>query len=324
MAIHRNRCFLVVDPPTDDDLAATNEVLNAYTFPWEWTLRDNIRDTGKPDLPISFEDRSGSSGFYTPMMNSVNVDSIVDHMGGRDRFGLTLAHELGHYIDDAVLASETKVAIHKLMHADNPTRPYEQCPSLPANQEQKTARVPPESVAWFSGKVPHNVRPGEAFGNLAPHIWCPDYAKQEDGYGPYHLFTRLDEIRDLVLADAVQRPPFNDIAGHTFEKDILWAAGQGIAFGHRGRFDPDASVSRGQMTAFIRRAVSGLPEDFAMPDPTDNVTFNDITEHTFEADILWAARQGIAKGGSDGNFRPNDPVTRGAMAAFLHRALGDK
>lgn len=315
MTLHRNRCFVVVDPPTPEDLDLTMAVLDAYTFPWVWTLRDNAQGTGKPDLPIGFKDKPDSLGYYTPTINSINVDPLAVHQGGAVRFGQTLAHELGHYIDDTIFTSDLKIAIHRLMH-EGSTMTYDQCIER-ANAGRE--RPVPEGAMWRMGNR-HSDRASEAFGNLAPHIWCPDYAKNMTSYGP-HQFGRADEIRDLVLAEAPNNPPFNDVAGHTFEQSVLWAAAQGIAFGSRGEFNPNDLVTRGQMTAFLRRAVSGLPEDFIMPDPSENVTFNDIAEHTFEADILWAARQGIAQGGTDGNFRPNDPVTRGAMAAFLHRAL---
>jgi hypothetical protein len=48
--------------------------------------------------------------------------------------------------------------------------------------------------------------------------------------------------------------------------------------------------------------------------------FSDVpTSHIFHGHITWAADNGIATGYSDGKFRPNDPVSRGASVAFLHR-----
>ena len=50
-------------------------------------------------------------------------------------------------------------------------------------------------------------------------------------------------------------------------------------------------------------------------------TFNDVPPgHTFATDIAWMANTGVAKGYNDGGYHPNDPVTRQAMAAFIHRA----
>lgn len=48
--------------------------------------------------------------------------------------------------------------------------------------------------------------------------------------------------------------------------------------------------------------------------------FPDVpTGHTFHADISWLAENDIARGYTNGNFGPNDNLTRGQMAAFLHR-----
>ena len=75
-------------------------------------------------------------------------------------------------------------------------------------------------------------------------------------------------------------------------------------------------VTRGQMAAFLARAMN-------LPDGALN-TFTDDNGSIFEADIAKIAEAGITKGcNAEGTlFCPNDFVTRGQMAAFLHRALG--
>lgn len=48
--------------------------------------------------------------------------------------------------------------------------------------------------------------------------------------------------------------------------------------------------------------------------------FPDVpTDSPFHADIDWLVDQGIAEGYSDGTFRPTNPVSRQAAAAFFHR-----
>ena len=57
---------------------------------------------------------------------------------------------------------------------------------------------------------------------------------------------------------------------------------------------------------------------------TDPPGFDDISGHTFEADIEWARDTGVTKGCNppDNNlFCPDDDVTRGQMAAFITRFL---
>ncbi|OWY60110.1 hypothetical protein B7486_70960 [cyanobacterium TDX16] len=50
--------------------------------------------------------------------------------------------------------------------------------------------------------------------------------------------------------------------------------------------------------------------------------FTDISGHPFEQQITSIARAGITNGYPDGTFRPGQPISRGAMAAFMHRGFG--
>jgi len=67
------------------------------------------------------------------------------------------------------------------------------------------------------------------------------------------------------------------------------------------------------------------PEPTDEPEQTDDPgqetpRFDDVPDgHVFEEEIAWLASTGITQGRGDGTFGLNDPVTRGAMAAFLYR-----
>lgn len=52
------------------------------------------------------------------------------------------------------------------------------------------------------------------------------------------------------------------------------------------------------------------------------IAFSDTGGSVFRDDIRWLAATGITRGCADSRFCPEDPVTRGQMAAFLGRALG--
>lgn len=114
---------------------------------------------------------------------------------------------------------------------------------------------------------------------------------------------------------------FLDDNGDTFESDIEWLADAGVTRGcnppTNSEFYPDSTVTRGQMAAFLSRAL-GLSA--ALDNP-----FTDDDESIFEADIERLAAAGITKGCNPPDndlFCPDAVVTRGQMAAFLHRALG--
>ncbi len=128
----------------------------------------------------------------------------------------------------------------------------------------------------------------------------------------------------LVLAGAAEgltiKGFFSDDNGHLFEEDIDAIAQAGITKGcnppANNRYCPDRDVDRGAMAAFLRRAL-GLPNS-----STDH--FIDDNNSIFEADINAIAQAGITKGcnpPANNRYCPNDTVDRGAMAAFLRRAL---
>ncbi|MCP3998933.1 MAG: S-layer homology domain-containing protein [bacterium] len=117
-------------------------------------------------------------------------------------------------------------------------------------------------------------------------------------------------------------PPFRDDETSTFQGDINWLAAAGITQGCNppvnDRFCPSEPVTRGQMAAFLSRALS-LPAG-----PGAN-TFSDDDTSQFESAIESLAAARITLGcnpPANDRFCPSEPVTRGQMAAFLSRALG--
>ncbi|MEA2000619.1 MAG: putative Ig domain-containing protein [Actinomycetota bacterium] len=131
-------------------------------------------------------------------------------------------------------------------------------------------------------------------------------------------------LATLGAGTAIAAPGFTDVPeGHVFETQINWLAEQGITKGCNppvnDRFCPDDPVTRGQMAAFLVRAL-----DLRDVDPHLDV-FADSVGSVFVDDIMILATAGITKGCNppvNDEFCPNDPVTRGQMAAFLVRALG--
>ncbi len=117
---------------------------------------------------------------------------------------------------------------------------------------------------------------------------------------------------------------FVDIEGNVFTDDIIWLAEAEITSGcnppTNTMFCPDNVVTRGQMAAFLHRALPAKQ-------PTQKAAFNDIEGNVFAEDIIWLAETGITSGCNPPDntmFCPDTLVTRGQMAAFLHRALSSK
>ena len=121
---------------------------------------------------------------------------------------------------------------------------------------------------------------------------------------------------DFFFGDLSLR--LTDIDGSVFRNDIIWLAGEAITTGcnaEKTLFCPGDSVTRGQMAAFLVRAL-GLTDI----DPT--IDYDDDDLSIFETDIAKLATAEVTTGCGGNDFCPLDPVTRGQMAAFLVRALG--
>ena len=107
---------------------------------------------------------------------------------------------------------------------------------------------------------------------------------------------------------------FTDDETSIFETNINRLAASGITTGCAAtKFCPDAKVTRGQMAAFLVRALH-------LPGTTTDY-FTDDESSMFESDINALAKSGITTGCGPTTFCPASNVTRGQMAAFLHRAL---
>src|SRR5690606_10138221 len=112
-----------------------------------------------------------------------------------------------------------------------------------------------------------------------------------------------------VAGSAQTTGGFTDVGpGHVFVSDIAWLGDEGITRGcnppQNDRFCPDDPVTRGQMAAFLVRAL-GLPAATG--------TFTDTTGHVFEGDIPRLAAADITRGcnpPANDRFCPDDPVTR--------------
>ena len=124
----------------------------------------------------------------------------------------------------------------------------------------------------------------------------------------------------LILAVIAPGGSFTDDDGNIHEGGIEAIAAVGITTGcnppANDRFCPDASVTRGQMAAFIARArqMAGSGEDF----------FTDDAGDVFESSINRIARAGITVGCNppvNDRFCPDRSMTRGQMAAMLARAF---
>ena len=105
-----------------------------------------------------------------------------------------------------------------------------------------------------------------------------------------------------------------------FYTEIEWLASTGITTGWPDNtYRPQNNIERGAMAAFFYR-MAGSPR-VMMPYRSP---FKDVdASYPFYKEIVWMYQQGITTGYPDGTFRPNDSVSREAMAAFFYRQARD-
>jgi hypothetical protein len=114
---------------------------------------------------------------------------------------------------------------------------------------------------------------------------------------------------------------FNDVPSSSpFYGDVQWLVDQGVTTGYPdGGFHPAAAVSRQAMAAFLYKLTNPAQSAPACA----SAPFTDVpASNQFCGDIAWLVGQKITGGYADGGFHPADPVSRQAMAAFLHRLNG--
>jgi hypothetical protein len=114
---------------------------------------------------------------------------------------------------------------------------------------------------------------------------------------------------------------FSDVPiGHPFATEIDWLASSGITSGYPdGTFRPNSAVTRQAMASFLwkyeEQPATSLTEPYFADVPSN---------HPFYAAIQFMAESGLSTGspnpvGGKPLFKPNDKVSRQAMAAFLWR-----
>jgi S-layer family protein len=123
---------------------------------------------------------------------------------------------------------------------------------------------------------------------------------------------------------APAEPTFDDVdATNPFFAQIEWMAAEGISTGTpqpsgKPLFNPGAAVSREVMAIFLARFAHAT-----LPSPTAE-SFADVPLSAASAPAIeWMKTAGISTGTTQPSglplYKPQDPVSRQAMAAFLQR-----
>lgn len=118
-------------------------------------------------------------------------------------------------------------------------------------------------------------------------------------------------------------PPFLDVIGTKYHAAVGYLYELGVVSGTtQTSFEPQATVTRAQMAAFIVRALGKAQEATGF---SGRLPFSDVPENHWARGVIGVANsQAIISGFLDGTFKPDDLVTYAQASAMLLRALGQE
>ena len=121
--------------------------------------------------------------------------------------------------------------------------------------------------------------------------------------------------RPINTTKPEKKLPFTDVRSNDwFYEDVEYVYSESIMNGTgSNKFSPNADLTRGMLVTILYRIEN---------EPTAGKAdmFGDVSSSQwYTKAVAWAAENGIVNGYSNGNFGPNDPITREQMAAILYR-----
>ena len=267
------------------------------------------------DVPLSDLRSTDKSGSYNAL-ELPNGDIIFPTMVEKND-GL----ESNLWLNRLVNTAKTPAPPEQPKPADPTPEPTPE-PTQPTPEPSKPAETPtPEPSESSEAPAPEPSKPADP----AP---TPEPSKSADPAptAPAPEPSKPTELEPSKPAEPEPSKPaepaqsFSDVhEGDMFYREITWLAGQNITTGWvDGTFRPHESIEREAIAAFFYR-MSGSPE-VQLPKESP---FTDVKEgDPFYKEIVWFQQQGITTGWPDKTFRPHDPVSREAMAAFFYRYSG--
>ena len=110
---------------------------------------------------------------------------------------------------------------------------------------------------------------------------------------------------------------YGDVPEETwYTNPVQWATDNAITNVVGPCFGPSWPVSRGETAVWLHN-LEGQPA------PAAAHSFIDVTDDSQNDAISWMAETGITTGTTPTTFAPDDTLTRGQAAAFLHRLEGE-
>lgn len=144
----------------------------------------------------------------------------------------------------------------------------------------------------------------------------------EDGtFKPSKSVTRAEAAKmlafDLGLTAPGQNSTFTDVKKDDWFYQPVTALSQagGISGYENGTFQPNKTITRAEIASMLVKAYS-----LQASEGSEKATFADVSPESWYASAVQTLYGNkITSGKSANQFAPNDPVTRGEIAAFIHK-----
>lgn len=179
-----------------------------------------------------------------------------------------------------------------------------------------------DGTVYVSDTVNHAVRQIKdgKVTTLAVSRETPDAPVQPRGilvHGSKLYVTDL--FAQTVLELDLSPVSYKDVPADHWAEDYIMAASEfGITGGTgNGMFSPNRTVTRAMLVVMLSRMHQSMDGNAVID---GDASFPDVAETAWCADeISWAADLGIITGYTNGNFGPDDPVTRQQLVTILYR-----
>lgn len=196
--------------------------------------------------------------------------------------------------------------------------PYKLYISAAALTATAVAAVPVAQAAVFKD-MPAGHYAEEAVAYMAANGIISGYP---DGtYKPNAPVTRAQAAKMLAVAlkakpSASYKPDFTDVTPAHGSYDYIRALTEKGLFANLDKFNPNDALTRGQMAKLLVLGYDIITDD------NDFIRFADVKKvNAAYAYIITIAELGITTTRPGAEFKPNEPVTRAQMAAFLYRTI---
>ena len=164
--------------------------------------------------------------------------------------------------------------------------------------------------AWFlkedGTREPVSARYDKENAQLILHHFSHYVIEELDSSAAYTVCAKDDSCPLGAFGDLTAAAWYHDGVHYCLENGLM----RGVS---GGKFLPNGSTTRAQLVTILWRLESS-------PEPAGTVSFGDVADGAWYAKaVRWAAGSGVVKGYDNGNFGPDDAVTREQMVTILYR-----